>query len=340
MDPFLDEITLAVTAGHGGPGAVSFRREAGVPKGGPDGGDGGKGGDVIFICDRRETTFYKLRTKRELFARNGDSGKGCMMSGKAGDDLIIRLPEGSVIFSEDGAVVADLTRDGETFIGARGGKGGKGNKFYTTSTNRAPDYAQHGLSGEAFTYRLEIKLIADVGLVGLPNAGKSTLIAHLTKAHPKIAAYPFTTLTPHLGVCYIDVDASFIIADIPGIIEGAHEGLGLGISFLKHVERTRVLAFVIDLYEVDPATAYRTLLNELLQYKDELAKKPAIAVLTKTDLIDVELLPEMIREFREGIRGSTIEEVFAISAATGDGVAPMRNALYHISQRHKTAVSS
>lgn len=332
MEPFLDEISISVTAGHGGPGAVSFRRESGVPKGGPDGGDGGKGGDVIFLCDRRETTFYQLRTKRELFAKNGEPGKGCMMSGKNGDDLVIRLPEGSVIFTEDGTVAADLTKDGESFIAARGGKGGKGNKFYTTSTNRAPDYAQHGLPGEEFSFRLEIKLIADVGLVGLPNAGKSTIISHLTKAHPKIAPYPFTTLTPHLGVCYIDVNASFIIADIPGIIEGAHEGLGLGISFLKHIERTRVLAFVIDLYEADALAAYRTLINELACYKDELSKKRAIAVLTKTDLIDPELLPGIITAFRDGVRGSTIEDVFAISAATGDGIAALKNALYHISR--------
>ncbi|MBI4976574.1 MAG: GTPase ObgE [Spirochaetes bacterium] len=342
MDPFLDEITLTFTAGHGGKGAVSFRREANMPKGGPDGGNGGKGADVVLRCDRRETTFYQLRSKKMLTAPDGNSGTGGMKDGKSGEDLIIAVPEGTVVYNEDGTVAADLIREGDQFVAARGGKGGKGNVFYATSRNQTPDYAQHGLPGEVFSCKLVIKLIADVGLVGFPNAGKSTLISHLTKAHPKIAPYPFTTLTPHLGVCYISADASFIIADIPGILEGAHTGVGLGIQFLKHIERTRILAYIIDLYENDPFPNYMTLVKELEAYKTNLTTKPSVIVLNKIDVVDREMIPMIIEDLKEKLAAAgidTVKDILPISGVTSEGLAQMAQVFYRLTDELKRAES-
>lgn len=332
MEAFLDELTITVIAGAGGAGAVSWRREAHVPRGGPDGGNGGAGGDVLFVADNRLTTFYGIRSKRVFKAARGEDGKKRLADGHNGEDLRIGVPVGTLVFDDEGNTVADLLEDGQTFLAARGGKGGMGNTFYKSPTNQAPAYAQHGLQGEERTYRLEMKLIADVGLVGFPNAGKSTLISVLTRAHPKVASYPFTTLTPNLGVCYIDYDASFIIADIPGIIEGAHEGAGLGLTFLRHIERTKALAFIIDITEEELVAAFRKLRNELASHSETLALKPALAIFTKKDLVDDDLAEGLIDEFLKDLTDeerACLKGTYSISALALDGTKPLARELFH-----------
>ena len=329
MKQFIDVVNFEIEAGHGGAGCVSFRREAHVPMGGPDGGNGGDGGDVIVIVDARINSFGKIKSRKKFKARDGESGRARLSDGKKGDNVIIRVPIGTVIYNEETEnIIADLTEDGQSETIARGGKGGKGNKFYATSTNQAPDYAQHGLDGDKLNIRLEVKLIADIGLVGMPNAGKSSLLAKLTRANPKIASYPFTTLTPNLGVCYLDYERSFIIADIPGIIEGASEGAGLGLTFLRHIERTGALVFVIDITDEDINETYLKLRKELKLYSKELIKKKSIIILNKTDMLEKKEIEEKIKSVKKIINKEyknnkenyfETPEVFAISVFSLDG---------------------
>ena len=340
MKQFIDVVNFEIEAGHGGAGCVSFRREAHVPMGGPDGGNGGDGGDVIVIVDARINSFGKIKSRKKFKARDGESGRARLSDGKKGDNVIIRVPIGTVIYNEETEnIIADLTEDGQSEIIARGGKGGKGNKFYATSTNQSPDYAQHGLDGDKLNIRLEVKLIADIGLVGMPNAGKSSLLARLTRANPKIASYPFTTLTPNLGVCYLDYERSFIIADIPGIIEGASEGAGLGLTFLRHIERTGALVFVIDITDEDINETYLKLRKELKLYSKELIKKKSIIILNKTDMLEKKEIEEKIKSIKKVINKEyknnkenyfEIPEVFAISVFSLDGeeLEKITNALY------------
>lgn len=340
MKQFIDVVNFEIEAGHGGAGCVSFRREAHVPMGGPDGGNGGDGGDVIVIVDARINSFGKIKSRKKFKARDGESGRARLSDGKKGDNVIIRVPIGTVIYNEETEnIIADLTEDGQSETIARGGKGGKGNKFYATSTNQAPDYAQHGLDGDKLNIRLEVKLIADIGLVGMPNAGKSSLLARLTRANPKIASYPFTTLTPNLGVCYLDYERSFIIADIPGIIEGASEGAGLGLTFLRHIERTGALVFVIDITDEDINDTYLKLRKELKLYSKELIKKKSIIILNKTDMLEKKEIEEKIKSIKKVINKEyknnkenyfEIPEVFAISVFSLDGeeLEKITNALY------------
>lgn len=340
MKQFIDVVNFEIEAGHGGAGCVSFRREAHVPMGGPDGGNGGDGGDVIVIVDARINSFGKIKSRKKFKARDGESGRARLSDGKKGDNVIIRVPIGTVIYNEETEnIIADLTEDGQSETIARGGKGGKGNKFYATSTNQAPDYAQHGLEGDKLNIRLEVKLIADIGLVGMPNAGKSSLLARLTRANPKIASYPFTTLTPNLGVCYLDYERSFIIADIPGIIEGASEGAGLGLTFLRHIERTGALVFVIDITDEDIAETYLKLRKELKLYSKELIKKKSIIILNKTDMLEKKEIEEKIKSIKKVINKEyknnkenyfETPEVFAISVFSLDGeeLEKITNALY------------
>ena len=340
MKQFIDVVNFEIEAGHGGAGCVSFRREAHVPMGGPDGGNGGDGGDVIVIVDARINSFGKIKSRKKFKARDGESGRARLSDGKKGDNVIIRVPIGTVIYNEETEnIIADLTKDGQSETIARGGKGGKGNKFYATSTNQAPDYAQHGLDGDKLNIRLEVKLIADIGLVGMPNAGKSSLLARLTRANPKIASYPFTTLTPNLGVCYLDYERSFIIADIPGIIEGASEGAGLGLTFLRHIERTGALVFVIDITDEDINETYLKLRKELKLYSKELIKKKSIIILNKTDMLEKKEIEEKIKSIKKIINKEyknnkknyfEIPEVFAISVFSLDGeeLEKIINALY------------
>lgn len=340
MKQFIDVVNFEIEAGHGGAGCVSFRREAHVPMGGPDGGNGGDGGDVIVIVDARINSFGKIKSRKKFKARDGESGRARLSDGKKGDNVIIRVPIGTVIYNEETEnIIADLTEDGHSETIARGGKGGKGNKFYATSTNQAPDYAQHGLDGDKLNIRLEVKLIADIGLVGMPNAGKSSLLARLTRANPKIASYPFTTLTPNLGVCYLDYERSFIIADIPGIIEGASEGAGLGLTFLRHIERTGALVFVIDITDEDINETYLKLRKELKLYSKELIKKKSIIILNKTDMLEKKEIEEKIKSVKKIINKEyknnkenyfETPEVFAISVFSLDGeeLEKITNALY------------
>lgn len=285
---FIDEATIIVQSGNGGRGCVSFRRERYIPMGGPDGGDGGLGGDVIFKTAANKRTLYHLQFKKEYKAPNGKPGEGSQRAGRGGEDLTIEVPAGTLVFNaESGDLLHDLVAADQQVVVARGGRGGKGNLHFKSSTNRAPHYAQPGEPGQRFTLRLELKLMADVGIMGLPNAGKSTLISVISSARPKIADYPFTTLTPNLGVVALGGGEPFVVADIPGLIEGAHTGVGLGVRFLRHVERTRLLVHLIDattIEEQDPLQAYRTINHELAMYSQTLAEKPQLVVLNKLDV--------------------------------------------------------
>ncbi len=302
---FIDFAEIYVKAGDGGRGIVSFRREKFVPKGGPDGGDGGKGGDVIIEASKDENTLRPFRFKRHFRAENGQPGGSNNKTGKSGEDLIIKVPVGSIIKDENGNIIADLTEDGQRVVVAKGGKGGKGNAAFATPTNRAPRIAQPGRKGEEKKLIIELKLLADVGLVGFPNAGKSSLIRAVSDAKPEVANYPFTTLSPHLG--YVEFNGkSFVIADIPGIIEGAHEGKGLGLRFLKHIERTKILVFVIDIAD-NPKEKFGKLLRELESFSSELIKRKRAVALNKIDLLENLNKEEYTKQFQG-------EKVFFISA--------------------------
>jgi GTP-binding protein len=285
---FIDEAQITVRAGRGGDGICSFRREMFVPRGGPDGGDGGHGGDVLFTASHRLTTLLDFRYQKHYQAENGRPGGGSNCTGRTGADVTVTLPVGTIVYDDaTGEVLADLVADGETVVIARGGRGGRGNSNFATSTNRTPTRCTQGTGGEERALRLELKLLADVGLVGFPNAGKSTFIAAVSSARPKIADYPFTTLTPHLGVVLWGSDRSFVIADIPGLIEGAHQGKGLGFQFLRHIERTAFLLHLIDVSEwapEEPVAGLEVMRQELAAYDDTLKKRPFAVVATKMDI--------------------------------------------------------
>jgi GTPase len=285
---FVDEAKIYVQAGHGGAGCVSFRREKFVPRGGPDGGNGGKGGDVIFTASHSHRTLLDLKYQQHFLAKNGGPGSGNNRSGKSAPDLEITVPVGTIIKdAETSEVLADLSEAGRKYIVAHGGIGGKGNAHFATSTHQTPRFAQEGMVGDEHWLKLELKLLADVGIVGFPNAGKSTFISKVSAAKPKIADYPFTTLTPHLGVVKYHDSKSFVLADIPGLITGAHEGHGMGIKFLKHVERTSLLLHIIDIStepDTDAWSNYEVINNELGHYNPELLEKPQIVALNKIDL--------------------------------------------------------
>lgn len=311
---FVDEARIFVRAGAGGSGVVSFRREKFVPHGGPDGGDGGDGGDVIFVVDVNENTLIKFKYSQKFKADNGKPGEGARKHGRNGEPVIITVPLGTIARDETtGEVFADLSEQGDSVVIAKGGRGGRGNARFTTATNQSPRRYDTGMPGEERTLLLELKLLADVGLVGFPNAGKSTLLSRASSAHPKIADYPFTTLEPILGIVRFGEEKSFVMADIPGIIEGAHEGKGLGLRFLRHIERTKVLLFLIECTHEDPVGEYHKLLRELELYSPKLLEKPRLVALTKTDLLPSgERLS--IPDFGEGI------ETFTFSAVSGEGI--------------------
>lgn len=285
---FFDEALITVQSGDGGRGCVSLRREKHVPRGGPDGGDGGKGGDVILKSSLHRRTLYPFQFKRQFKAKNGAHGQGKQKTGKNGPDLIIEIPPGTLVKDADNnEILKDFTAAGDSYTVVRGGKGGLGNAHFKTSTNRAPRYAQPGQAGQLRKLKLELKLLADVGIIGLPNAGKSTLISKISSASPKIADYPFTTLTPTLGVVETEWGEPFVVADIPGLIEGAHQGAGLGTQFLRHIERTRILIHMVDAANIDmdhPLNDYVTVNKELKSFNAQLTEKPQILALNKMDL--------------------------------------------------------
>jgi GTP-binding protein len=320
---FIDEARITVESGSGGKGCVSFRRERFIPKGGPNGGDGGKGADVVFLASLRRRTLQQFRYKREFKAPKGAAGQGSQKTGRSGEDLIIEVPPGTLIRDADtGELLTDLATPDTRFVAARGGRGGRGNARFKTSTNRAPRHAQPGEPGQHRQLHLELKLLADVGLVGLPNAGKSTLITALSAATPKIGAYPFTTLTPHLGVVQSQWGEPFVVADIPGLIEGAHKGAGLGTRFLKHVERTRVLVHLIDAAAIDPAEPlkdFRLINAELTAHSDDLGAKPQVVVLNKMDLAAAAAGAEAFRLAAEALD----LRIVSLSARDAKGLAPL-----------------
>ena len=327
---FIDEALIDVAAGNGGNGCVSFRREKFIPMGGPDGGDGGKGGSIWAVADRNINTLVEYRYTRSFKARNGEQGRGSDCYGKGADDLMLRVPVGTVIHDEEsGDLLADLAEDGQKALVAKGGKGGLGNLHFKSSTNRAPRQSTPGEPGEERRLRMELKVLADVGLLGMPNAGKSTFIRSVSAAKPKVADYPFTTLHPNLGVVRVDQDRSFVVADIPGLIEGAAEGAGLGHQFLRHLARTRLLLHLVDLAPFDPATdpvrEAGAIVEELRKYDEALYLKPRWLVLNKTDLIPEEERAGRIAEF---VRAYGWEgPVFAISAISGAGCQPLTFAI-------------
>lgn len=312
---FVDTAKVYVKAGKGGNGAISFRREIYIPKGGPDGGDGGKGGDVVFVASKDCDTLIDFRFQPKLIAEDGKPGTGQKSSGKSGKDLLVEVPIGTVVKRTDGTIVADLTHDEERAIVAHGGDGGYGNWHFRSSTRQTPRIAELGNPGEAFDAELELKLLADVGLVGFPNAGKSTFLSVVSNATPEIADYPFTTITPNLGVAKVD-DRSILIADIPGLIEGASAGKGLGDRFLRHVERTKVLLHLIDVYNDDAGKAYADIRTELANYSDALAQRPELVVLTKTEGVDADII-EMQKTAILAQNPSV--EVMSMSAAAHQG---------------------
>jgi GTPase len=319
---FVDVAEIHVKAGDGGNGAVSFRREKYVPKGGPDGGDGGRGGSVILRANRHLTTLLDFQYRNSYSAPRGDNGAGATKTGKSGADLVVELPEGTMVRNaEGGDIIADLTKHDEEFIVARGGKGGRGNATFATSTDQAPRRAEHGQKGEERTIALELKLLADVGLVGLPNAGKSTLISVISAARPKIADYPFTTLVPNLGIVRVSEGRSFVVADIPGLIEGAHQGRGLGIQFLRHIQRTKVLVFLLEASRGMLKEDFEVLMNELRSFDAELVRKKCLIAITKIDTLDAPALKKL-RNVKLGRR-----ELHFISAVSGAGVRPLVEAM-------------
>jgi len=312
---FIDRVVVRVEAGTGGSGATSFRREKFVPMGGPDGGDGGRGGDVIVRGDDNLATLLDYTSRDAWTAERGEHGMGANKTGRSGGDIVLPVPPGTVIRERGGEILGEILRHGDEIVVARGGRGGKGNAFFATSTHQSPREWQPGEEGEQRVLELELKLIADVGLVGKPNAGKSTLLSVISAARPKIADYPFTTLSPNLGVVQLTDARTFVVADIPGIIEGAHEGKGLGLQFLRHVERTRVLAFLIPIDAMDWQQEYDDLRREVEAYSLELARKPHCVVFTKLDLLGEDFAPP--------IEAPDAFGSFAISAAARTGLDPL-----------------
>ena len=338
MSNFIDRVKINVKAGHGGRGCISFRREAYVPRGGPDGGDGGKGGDIIIRADSQLGTLIDLRYQQNYFAKNGEQGRGKQQSGADADNIVIRVPVGTLVYDvETHGLIIDLDADGMEFTAAKGGRGGKGNAFFKTATHQAPRFAQPGEEGEELTLFLELKLLADVGLVGFPNAGKSTLISRISAAKPKIADYPFTTLTPVLGVVKPEGRKSFVVADIPGLIENAHKGAGLGFEFLRHVERTSILLHMVDVSGMvpgDPVENFKKINTELELYSKELMSKYMAVAATKLDAADHEKLETLERHCRE-----TGYHFFPISAVTGEGLETLVNFLANTVEEHQQTIA-
>ena len=303
---FLDQVKIYVKAGNGGDGSPSFRREKFIEYGGPDGGDGGKGGSIILKAERNLNTLIDYRYQQHHKAKRGDNGSGQNRTGKSGDDLILSVPLGTQVFEEDNkTLIYDFVKFGEEFVAAAGGKGGLGNTRFKSSTNRAPKKITKGVPGEEFTIWLQLKTIADIGIIGLPNAGKSSLLAAITNASPKIANYQFTTLNPNLGVASYE-DKEITIADMPGLVEGAHKGTGLGIQFLKHIERCKSLLHLIDITNDDLKKSYKQVKNELKNYNSNLEKKKELIILNKTDLIDKKDLDKIIKDFSKNIKSEVI----------------------------------
>ena len=320
---FLDRAKISIKAGDGGNGSASFRREKYIEFGGPNGGDGGRGGDVVFVAVPNVNTLIDYRYKTKFVAQRGENGMGKMRTGASGETLVLPVPTGTVILSENEEIeYADLNVDGMTYRAARGGNGGWGNLHFKSPTNRAPKQANDGLPGEERTVVLRLKLIADIGLVGFPNAGKSTLLSAVTAARPKIANYPFTTLNPQLGVMYAH-DREFVLVDLPGLIEGAHTGVGLGDRFLGHAERTKMILHVIDGTESDWGTRYKAIRHEMDSYGGDLTNKPEIVVINKTDAIDPDVLTERLGEFKKSFGRKKKPQIVTISAAGRIGIAEL-----------------
>lgn len=322
---FIDKVQIAIAAGNGGDGYMSFRHEKYVSRGGPDGGDGGNGGDIVLIASRNQNTLAKFRFQKDLRAEEGQSGSGVRRHGRNGIDLLVDVPVGTIAMRKDGTVVADLTEDGQRAIIAKGGRGGFGNAHFVSSVRQAPKFAEKGEPGEGFVLQLELKMIADVGLVGLPNAGKSTFLARTSNARPEIADYPFTTLKPNLGMVDIDENSSLLFADIPGLIEGASAGKGLGHEFLRHIERTAVILHIIDAYDADVAKAYQTIREELRSHDPTLLERPEIVALNKVEGLDEEMVDDLLSQLRKAVPRET--PLYAISAQAGTG---LRQLLYTV----------
>jgi len=316
---FIDNVKITFTAGKGGNGKLGFRREKFIDKGGPNGGDGGNGGDVVLVGSRNQNTLATFRYLKEMKADDGNPGDTNNKHGRSARDLIINVPVGTIaVDTQSGRVLADLVEDGQKAIIAKGGRGGFGNAHFVSSRRQAPMFAEKGEPGDSYQLKLELKMIADVGLVGLPNAGKSTLLSKLSNARPEIADYPFTTLTPNLGVVDIDKEHSILMADIPGLIEGAAEGKGLGHDFLRHIERTAVILHLIDSYNEDVASVYQTIRSELEAYQPELIKRPEIVCLTKVEGLDNEIIDDLMSQLRRVVDADT--PLFAISVQSGEGL--------------------
>ena len=332
---FIDYARIKVKGGKGGNGCLSFRREKFVPFGGPNGGDGGKGGDVIAIGDMNLNTLLNFKYTKHFSGGKANHGQGSNKTGHSGKDTILRVPLGTEIFelNPDGTRIVkltDISNHDEKIVLVKGGKGGRGNSAFATPTNQAPRKVEQGLPGEEKYLELVLKLIADVGLVGFPNAGKSTLISHISSAHPKIANYEFTTLEPCLGVVRVDIKNTFIIADIPGIIEGAHLGKGLGIQFIKHIERTKILLFLIDIYSKDIFKKYEILKNELHLYSKDLDRRKFLIVLNKTDLLSDDIKQSKIAEIRKAFPLNIQKNIMSISAVTGENISELKNKVQQI----------
>ncbi len=328
---FVDKVQVAIKAGDGGNGMVSFRQEKFVDKGGPDGGDGGNGGDVIFVGSRNQNTLAAFRFQKEIKADPGKAGFRRKRHGRSGKVLEVQVPVGTIVVDSQGVTLADLAHDGDRVVIAKGGHGGFGNAHFVSSTRQAPRVAEKGEPGQELEATLELKMIADVGLVGMPNAGKSTLLSVISNARPEIANYPFTTLKPNLGMVDVDKDSSLLFADIPGLIEGASEGKGLGDEFLRHVERTAVLVHLVDIYNDSVADAYKTIQAELKAYKVDLTKRPQVVVLTKIEGMDDEIIADKMAELKTVIPKTA--QLFAISAASKQGI----NELLYAANKKATA---
>ena len=334
---FVDEALIAVKAGDGGNGCVAFRREKFVPHGGPSGGDGGRGGSVILRSSERHNTLVHFRFRPEHKAPRGRHGEGSNKTGKSGEDLVLEVPAGTVVHDADtGEKLFDFEAADQEFVAARGGDGGRGNARFASATNQAPRRSEPGMTGEERRLKLELKLLADVGLIGFPNAGKSTLISRISAAHPKIADYPFTTLQPNLGVVAIDEFDSFMVADIPGLIEGAHLGQGLGTRFLRHIERTRLLVHLIDMSDLrqsDPVDDYHVIIEELASFSAALPQKPMVVAASKIDVLQDSVRADCLEQFcrQEGL------PFFRISAVTGEGVEKLK---YYLGSRVREARES
>lgn len=322
---FVDKVNITVIAGDGGDGKLSFRREKFISKGGPNGGDGGNGADIVLEASRNQNTLAAFRYQKEIKGESGQPGGKNNKHGRSAKLSPVKVPVGTIATTEDGEVVADLIKDGQTAVVAKGGRGGFGNAHFVSSRRQTPKFAEKGEPGEKFDLHLELKMIADVGLVGLPNAGKSTLLSKLSNARPEIADYPFTTLTPNLGVVDIDKSFSVLMADIPGLIEGASGGRGLGHDFLRHIERTAVILHLIDAYSEDIAASYKTIRGELKAYQADLLKHPEIIAITKVEGLDQEIIDDLIKQLRKAAgRGA---QIFAISSQAGIGLKEMKFAI-------------